>query len=82
MLSEVVTCNFVRNPGGHAESNPRSSEEGVSFCHVLRRMYTCGDRDRLAPQRHGVLMQAMVATKLCQVFVTPTKPHTVDSQAK
>ena len=36
MLSEVVTCNCVRNPGGHAESNPRPSEEGVSFYHVLR----------------------------------------------
>ena len=36
MLSEVVTCNGVRNPGGHAESNPRPSEEGVSFYHVLR----------------------------------------------
>ena len=31
MLSEVVTCNCVRNPGEHAESNPRPSEEGVSF---------------------------------------------------
>ena len=36
MLSEVVTCNCVRNPGGHAESNPKPSEEGVSFYHVLR----------------------------------------------
>ena len=36
MLSEVVTCNCFRNPGGHAESNPRPSEEGVSFYHVLR----------------------------------------------
>ena len=36
MLSEVVTCNCVRNPGAHAESNPRPSEEGVSFYHVLR----------------------------------------------
>ena len=36
MLSEVVTCNCVRNPGGHAETNPRPSEEGVSFYHVLR----------------------------------------------
>ena len=34
--SEVVTCNCVRNPGGHAESNPRPSEVGVSFYHVLR----------------------------------------------
>ena len=34
--SEVVTCNCVRNPGGHAESNPRPSKEGVSFYHVLR----------------------------------------------
>ena len=38
MLSEVVTCNCVRNPGGHAESNPRPSEEGVSFYHVLRQL--------------------------------------------
>ena len=30
MLSEVVACNCVRNPGGHAESNSRPSEEGVS----------------------------------------------------
>ena len=36
MLSEVVTCNRVRNPGGHAVSNPRPSEEGVSFYHILR----------------------------------------------
>ena len=36
MLSEVVTCNCVRNPWGHAESNPRPSEAGVSFYHVLR----------------------------------------------
>ena len=36
MLSEAVTCNCVRNPRGHAESNPRPSEEGVSFYHVLR----------------------------------------------
>ena len=36
MLSEVVTCNCVRNPGTHAESNQRPSEEGVSFYHVLR----------------------------------------------
>ena len=36
MLSEVVMCNCVRNPGGHAESNLRPSEEGVSFYHVLR----------------------------------------------
>ena len=36
MLSEVVTCNCVRNPGGHAESNPGPSEEGLSFYHVLR----------------------------------------------
>ena len=36
MLSEVVTCNWVRNPGGHAEPNPRPSEEGVSWYHVLR----------------------------------------------
>ena len=35
--SEVVTCNCVRNPrGGHAESNPRPSEGGVRFYHVLR----------------------------------------------
>ena len=34
MLSEVVTCNCVRNPGGHTESNPRPSEEGASFYHV------------------------------------------------
>ena len=32
MLSEVVTCSCVRNPGGHAESDAR----GVSFNHVLR----------------------------------------------
>ena len=31
MLSEVVTCNWVRNPGGHAEPNPRPSEEGSAF---------------------------------------------------
>ena len=36
MLSEVVTCNCVRNPRGHAESHPRPSEEGVSFYHNLR----------------------------------------------
>ena len=36
MLSEVVTCNCVRNPGGHRESNQRPSEEGVSFYLVLR----------------------------------------------
>ena len=36
VLSEVVTCNCVRNPGGHAELSPRPSEEGFSFCHVLR----------------------------------------------
>ena len=36
VLSEVFTCNCVRNPGGNAESNPRPSEEGVSFYHVLR----------------------------------------------
>ena len=36
MLSEVVTCNCVRNPGVHAESNPRPSSEGVSFYLVLR----------------------------------------------
>ena len=36
MLREVVTCNCVRNPGGHTESNPRPSEEGASFYHVLR----------------------------------------------
>ena len=36
MLSEVVTCNCVRNPGAHAESNPRPSEEVVSFYLVLR----------------------------------------------
>ena len=38
MLSEVVTCNCVRNPVGHAESNPRPSKEGVSFYHVLRQL--------------------------------------------
>ena len=46
MLSEVVTRNCVRNPGGHAESNPRPSEEGVSVYHVLRPLdrvsWTCG----------------------------------------
>ena len=36
MLGEVVTCNCVRNPGGEPESNPRPSEEGVSFYPVLR----------------------------------------------
>ena len=41
MLSEVVTCNCVRNPGGHAESNPRPSEEGVSFYLVLRPLDLC-----------------------------------------
>ena len=34
--SEVVTCNCARNPGGHAQSDPRPSEEGVSFYLVLR----------------------------------------------
>ena len=33
---EVVTCNCVRNSVGHAASNPRPSEEGVRFYHVLR----------------------------------------------
>ena len=37
MLSQVVTCNCVRNPGGHTESglprgSMRPSEEGISFC--------------------------------------------------
>ena len=41
MLSEVVTCNCARNPGGHAESNPRPSEEGVSFYHVPRPLDRC-----------------------------------------
>ena len=41
MLSEVVTCNCVRNPGGHAELNPRPSKEGVSFYHVLRPLDHC-----------------------------------------
>ena len=33
MLSEVVTCNCIvfETHRGHAESNPRPSEEGVSF---------------------------------------------------
>ena len=44
MLSEVVTCNCVRNPGGHAESNLRPSEEGVSFYHVLRPLDLCAAR--------------------------------------
>ena len=35
VLSEVVTCNCVRNPGGNAKSNTRPSEEGVSFYLVL-----------------------------------------------
>ena len=39
MLSEVVTCNCAQNPGGHAESDPRPSEEGVSFYHVLRPLW-------------------------------------------
>ena len=38
MLSEVVTCSCVLNPGGHAESNPRPSEEGVSFFGVWVRV--------------------------------------------
>ena len=33
MLSEVVTCNCVRNPGGHAESSPRPSDEGAVVQH-------------------------------------------------
>ena len=41
MLSEMVTCNCVRNPGGHAESNHRPSEEGVSFYLVLRPLDLC-----------------------------------------
>ena len=51
MLSEVVTRNCVRNPGGHAESIPRPSEEGVSFYHVLRPL----DRAQL-PAQPGTCM--------------------------
>ena len=29
-------CDCVRNPGGHAESDPEPSEEGVSCYHILR----------------------------------------------
>ena len=49
MLSEVVTCNCVRNRGGHAELHPRPSKEGVSFYHVLRPLdsTSVSDRSRL-----------------------------------
>ena len=39
--SVVVTCNCVRNPGGHAESSPRPSEEGVSIYLVVRPLDLC-----------------------------------------
>ena len=42
VLSEVVTCNCVRNPGGHTESNPRPSEEGASFYHVITSVSVSG----------------------------------------
>ena len=37
--------------GGHAESNPRPSEEGVSFYHVLRPLDLV-PRDHTASPRH------------------------------
>ena len=50
MLSEVVTCNCVRNPGAHSESNLRPSEEGVSFYLVLRPL------DQMIMLRHLVVL--------------------------
>ena len=60
MLSEVVTCNCVRNPGGHVESNPRPSEEGVSFYLVLRPLDTVLVCDLLLsdPMRRGAVADA------------------------
>ena len=57
MLSEVVTCNCVRNPGGHAGSSPRPAEEGVSFYLVLRPLDSasrglCPARQRLPVHRY------------------------------
>lgn len=44
--SEVVTCTYVRNPGGHAEWNPRSSQEGVS-CYIVLGRWTQKHRPRV-----------------------------------
>ena len=43
VLSEVITCNCVRNPGAHTDSKPWPSGERV-FCLVLRPLanhWTC-----------------------------------------
>ena len=58
MLSEVVTCNCVQNPGANAESNPSTSEEGVSFylswtmCTAHKQEMFAGQMRRLLVQRH------------------------------
>ena len=64
MLSEVVTCNCVRNPGGHAESNPRPSEEEVSFYHVLRPLdIVAHDGVGLRPLLPGVQRHTLLHAK-------------------
>ena len=46
MLREVVTCSCVRNPGGHAESNPSLSKKGSALRsgQLLSRRPTTGHR--------------------------------------
>ena len=59
MLSELVTCNCVGNLGGHAESNPRPSVEGVSLDLVLRpldQLYV--SELAIAGQLHGRIVSA------------------------
>ena len=41
MFGELVTSTCVRNPGGHVESSPRPSSEGVAFHQVLRPLDIC-----------------------------------------
>ena len=46
MRSDVVTCNCVRNPGRHVESNPTPSDDGVSLYHMSHRSIRAGSRAR------------------------------------
>ena len=73
VLSEVVTCNCVRNPGGHAESNPRPSEEVVSFYHVLSVCYT--EKAPNAWQRRG-------PQKTRNTYSQSNRPNRETSQTK
>ena len=73
MLSEVVMCNCVRNPGGHAVSSPGPYEEGVSFYLVLRPLdqvrNKCGTRTE--PPCIGLLWQMPAASdRACGILDT------------